>query len=212
MVVGVRLVTPVGVLQLGHAPASAAGPDLRQLVLGSEGALGVITSVTVRVRPAPEVRRYEAWRADSFAAGLDVVRTLVQADAAPTVLRLSDEAETAVGLSRPDTVGQAFGSGCQILTGYEGTAADVERQREVASRVLERSGATPLGAAEGEAWAAHRFDGPYLRDSLLDAGALVETLETAAFWSRVPAVYEAVRSALMTSLGQAIVLCHVSHV
>ena len=96
MVVGVRLVTPVGVLQLGHAPASAAGPDLRQLVLGSEGAFGVITSVTVRARPAPEVRRYEAWRADSFAAGLDVVRTLVQTDAAPTVLRLSDEAETAV--------------------------------------------------------------------------------------------------------------------
>lgn len=212
MVVGVRLATPAGMLRLGHAPASAAGPDLRQLVLGSEGAFGVITSVTVRVRPAPEVKRYEAWRVESFAAGLDLLRTLVQTDAAPTVLRLSDEAETAVGLSRPDAVGEAFGSGCQVLTGYEGTAAEVERQREVTSSLLERSGATPLGPAEGEAWAAHRFDGPYLRDSLLDAGALVETVETAAFWSQVPAVYQAVRSALTAALGQAVVLCHVSHV
>lgn len=212
MVVGVRMVSPAGVIDVGTAPASAAGPDLRQLVIGSEGAFGVITSVTVRVRPVPEVTRYEAWRVDSFAAGLVAVRALVQSGAAPTVLRLSDEAETAVGLSQPGAVGEAFGTGCQILTGYEGSAHRVDRLRCEVTEVLEPLGATSLGPEQGEAWAAHRFDGPYLRDSLLDAGALVETLETAAFWSRIPTVYEAVRAALTSSLGQAIVLCHVSHV
>jgi alkyldihydroxyacetonephosphate synthase len=212
MVVGVRLATPIGPLQLGHAPASAAGPDLRQLVLGSEGAFGVITSVTVRVRRVPEEKRYEAWRLESFGDGLAALRALVQSGAAPTVLRLGDEAETAVGLSQPDAVGQVAGSGCQVLTGHEGTATDVAVAREATCRVLTGLRAVPLGEEQGDAWAAHRFAGPYLRDSLLDAGALVETLETAAFWSALPTVYDAVRSALVASLGQAIVLCHVSHV
>jgi alkyldihydroxyacetonephosphate synthase len=211
MVAAIRMVTPVGVLKLGSAPASAAGPDLRQLALGSEGAFGVITSVTLRVRPAPEVVRYEGWRVDSFADGLQAVRALVQSGVAPTVVRLSDEAETAVGLSRPDAVGEASESGCQIILGYEGTASVVARMQSEASAAMLSCGATGLGPDVGVAWAAHRFDGPYLRDSLLDAGALVETLETATFWSRLPAVYEAVRTALITSLGQAIVLCHVSH-
>jgi alkyldihydroxyacetonephosphate synthase len=109
-------------------------------------------------------------------------------------------------------VGASFGSGCQLVTGYEGTASDVAGAREATSRTLERLGGAPLGAEPGDAWSAGRFTGPYLRDSLLDASALVETLETAAFWSRLPAVYEAVCSSLVASLGQAIVLCHVSHV
>jgi alkyldihydroxyacetonephosphate synthase len=212
MVVGLQVATPIGMLRLGHAPASAAGPDLRQLVLGSEGAFGVITSVTVRVHPLPEEKRYEAWRFASFADGLFAVRTLVQSGKAPTVLRLSDEAETAVGLSRPDAVGEVFDSGCQLVVGYEGAAAEVARAREATSSLLERLGGTSLGAGPGDAWASGRFTGPYLRDSLLDAGALVETLETAAFWSQLSAVHEAVRASLMSALGQAIVLCHVSHV
>jgi alkyldihydroxyacetonephosphate synthase len=211
MAVGLRVATPIGMLQLGHAPASAAGPDLRQLVLGSEGAFGVITSVTVRVRPLPDEKRYEAWRFGSFGEGLAALRALAQSGAAPAVLRLSDEAETAVGLSQPDAVGEVFGSGCQLVTGYEGTASDVARAREAASGLLERVGGRCLGEAPGSAWAAGRFAGPYLRDSLIDAGVLVETLETAAFWSALPAVYEAVRASLVTSLGQAIVLCHASH-
>ncbi len=69
MVVGLRAATPIGTVELGSAPAGAAGPDLRQLMLGSEGAFGVITEVTVRVRPVPETRLYEGWRFASFADG-----------------------------------------------------------------------------------------------------------------------------------------------
>ena len=86
------------------APAPAAGPDLRQLLLGSEGVLA-ITTVTVRVRPLPEVRLYDGWRWPSFTAGREAMRTLAQNGPLPTVLRLSDEAETALSLADPDQIG-----------------------------------------------------------------------------------------------------------
>ena len=99
MVMAMTVATPSGTLEVGRAPRSAAGPDLRQLVLGSEGAFGVITSVTVRVRPAPDTRVYEGWRFPSFDAGAAALRRLVQDGPVPTVLRLSDETETMIGAS-----------------------------------------------------------------------------------------------------------------
>src|SRR6476659_9546531 len=106
VVTGLEVATPAGRVSLGHAPASAAGPDLRQLFLGSEGALGVITAVTVRVRPLPEERVYEGWRWPSFDAGSDAMRRLAQSQLLPTVVRLSDEAETAINLADPESVGR----------------------------------------------------------------------------------------------------------
>ncbi|MEO5874720.1 MAG: FAD-binding protein, partial [Streptosporangiaceae bacterium] len=93
LVVGLTVATPTGTLELGRAQKSAAGPDLRQLILGSEGAFGVITSVTVRVRPVPVARVYEGWRFPSFEIGSAALRTLIQDGPVPTVLRLSDETE-----------------------------------------------------------------------------------------------------------------------
>lgn len=216
LVVGLQVATPVGTLDLGRAPASAAGPDLRQLVMGSEGAFGVITSLTLRVRPLPESRTYEAWRLASFGDGVQAVRRLAQAGPAPTVLRLSDEAETFVGLARPSQMGAPGAAGCLLITGYEGTAASVESTREGVTAALTGFGATPLGEGEAESWLAGRFHGPYLRDSLLDAGVLVETLESATFWSNLANLYQRVGAALTESLTghgtPPIVLCHVSHV
>jgi len=215
MVVGLRAATPTGDLELGAAPASAAGPDLRQLVLGSEGAFGVITAVTVRVRPAPVEKVYEAWHVGSFEAGTAAMRTLAQGGLLPTVLRLSDEDETALNLARPDAIGEEGAGGCLLLTGYEGTAAQVAARRAAVTEVLTGLGAAPLGTEPGEAWAHGRFAAPYLRDALLDVGVLVETMETATFWSGVPALYDAVKAALTEALGadgSPLVLCHVSHV
>jgi alkyldihydroxyacetonephosphate synthase len=196
MVVGLTVATPAGTVELGRAPASAAGPDLRQLFLGSEGALGVITSVTVRVRPTPASRRFEGWRFESFDAGTAAVRRLAQDGPLPAVLRLSDEYETAVGA-------HASG-GCLLVVGYE---SDVD-----AAVPLRDAGGMPLGTGPGEEWAASRFAGPYLRDALLDAGAFAEVLETATFWSRLPGLYAGVRTALLEALDPALVLCHISHV
>jgi alkyldihydroxyacetonephosphate synthase len=215
LVVGIEVATPVGTLSLGRAPKSAAGPDLRQLILGSEGAFGVITELAVRVRPAPQARVYEGWQLKDFEAGLSLLRTLAQDGPLPTVMRLSDEAETALGLARPGELGQTTGAGCLAIIGYEGAGPEVEYRRSGAARVLEEAGARLVPGA-GESWARDRYRGPYLRDALIDAGLLVETLETATFWSSVPALYAAVAGALRESLTAQgtppVILCHVSHV
>lgn len=220
MVLGLTVATPEGTIDTGRAPRSAAGPDLRQLLLGSEGAFGVITSVTVRIRPVPRARVYEGWRFASFEEGAAALRRLAQDGPRPTVLRLSDETETLIGLAQPDAIGGSDAAqrsaGCMAIAGYEGTDEDVAYRSEHGAAVLRDCGGTPLGEEPGERWAHGRYSAPYLRDSLLDAGAFVETLETATFWSRVPELYASVRDALTTTLTEAgtppLVMCHISHV
>ena len=212
MVVGLTAVTPTGTLTLGSSPANAAGPDLRQVLLGSEGALGVITSVTVRTRRVPAVRAYDGWRWPSFDIGADAMRTLVQSGLQPTVLRLSDETETALNLADPASIGGAEGAGCLMIVGFEGDADLVEARRAGVAAVLQRLGGEALGEEPGRSWEEGRFAAPYLRDSLLDVGVLVETLETATFWSNRARLHAEVKAALERELPGAIVLCHVSHV
>ncbi|PVG84824.1 FAD-binding oxidoreductase [Nocardioides gansuensis] len=212
LVVGLTAATPTGTVTLGTAPANAAGPDLRQLLLGSEGAFGVITAVTVRVRRTPAVKRYDGWRWPSFEAGADAMRTLAQAGLLPTVLRLSDEAETAINLADPDGIGSESSTGCLMIVGHEGTAELVEARRAAVAGVLEGLGGTCVGEEAGQKWAHGRFAAPYLRDALLDVGVLVETLETATFWSNRERLYAGVKQALESSLEGAMVLCHISHV
>ena len=204
LVVGLTVVTPTGTMTLGSAPASAAGPDLRQLVLGSEGAFGVITSVTVRVRPVPEEKVYEGWRWPTFAEGVAAVRAIAQSGIQPTVLRLSDESESAVNLADPDAIGGSSGGGvggCLMVVGFEGAAARVAERRAGVTELLTGLGGAPGGEEPGRAWEHGRFRAPYLRDSLLDLGVLVETLETATFWSGVEDLYAGVKAALEAELA-----------
>jgi alkyldihydroxyacetonephosphate synthase len=148
----------------------------------------------------------------------------------PTVLRLSDETETALNLARPTELsgggdgaragedaaaGQDTPGACLAVVGYEGDPEDVGARREGAGALLREMGASHDPEA-GEAWVQGRYHGPYLRDALLDQGALVETLETAAFWSAIPALYDAVGGALRGAFDAdgvpGIVMCHISHV
>jgi alkyldihydroxyacetonephosphate synthase len=227
LITAVRLVAPVGELSTLEVPHSAAGPALRELVVGSEGVLGVITEVAARVRPAPETHRYEAWMAPDFASGAEIVRGLAQHDTLPDVIRLSDREETRVSLGLSGTEGlaaRALGSylrlrrradGCILLVGWEGEREAVSRRRALAERRLRAGGAVSLGARAGRAWQRGRFEGPYLRDELLDLGYMVETLETAHNWTRLGELYEAVRGAIDAALeGQGtpgLAFCHVSH-
>jgi alkyldihydroxyacetonephosphate synthase len=213
LVVGLTVATPQGTLELGSSPANAAGPDLRELVMGSEGAFGVVTAVRVRVRRTPPVNVYDAWHFGSFAAGATAMRTLAQAGMLPTVIRLSAANETALNLARPAEIGAESAGGCLLIAGYEGTQGAVDARRAGCTALLEGLGGTDLGEEGGQAWAEGRFHGPYLRDSLLDVGVLVDTLETVTFWANLQHVYEAVKQALTASLGEGtIVLCHISHV
>ena len=217
MVRGLRTVTPAGVLDLGRAPESAAGPDLRQLMIGSEGVFGIITRVRVRVHPVPEATRYEAWTFGDFATGADALRAVVQTATGPTVIRLSDEAETGVNLATTESIGEhTITGGCLAITVFEGSAAHADSRHAETRALLEAKGGTSLGEGPARGWEHGRFGAPYLRDSLLSAGALCETLETATRWSNLPALKAAVTEALTTSLAEsgtpALVLCHISHV
>ncbi|MEU4598615.1 FAD-binding oxidoreductase [Nocardia sp. NPDC023988] len=215
MVQRLVVATPQGTLDLGRAPASAAGPDLRELFVGSEGTLGVITSVTVRVHPIPETTAYQAWSFPDFATGAAALCTVVQTSAAPTVLRLSDEAETGLNLARSSDIGGAPVSGCLAVTTFEGTAAHVAARSAEASELLAAAGGTALGTAPAEQWEHGRFAAPYLRDALLDVGVLCETLETATSWSNLTNLKAKVTAALSDSLTAqgtpALVMCHISH-
>jgi alkyldihydroxyacetonephosphate synthase len=227
MVTGVRLAAPAGDLATLRTPHSAAGPALRELVLGSEGTLGAITEVTVRVRPLPELRRYEGWMTADWTGGTELVRSLAQDGSLPDVVRLSDAEETRISLASggpAGLAGRAFAAylrarrvtdGCLLICGWEGAAEAVRRRRAVAVRVLRAEGAVPLGTRAGRSWERGRYDGPYLRDELLDAGVMVETLETAHSWSRLDELYagvvDAISGALRAQGTPGIVYCHLSH-
>ncbi len=217
MVRGLRMVTPVGTIDVGRAPESAAGPDLRQLLLGSEGAFGVITRVRLRVHRLPEAVRYEAWSFPDFETGAAALRAVTQAATGATVLRLSDEAETGVNLATTEAIGDAqMTGGCLGITVFEGSKEHVESRHAETSALLAARGGRSLGEGPAQAWERGRFGAPYLRDSLLAAGALCETLETATDWSNVPTLKAAVTQALTDALGKsgtpALVMCHISHV
>lgn len=217
MVRGMHVITPVGPLNLGRAPASAAGPDLRELFCGSEGTFGVITRVRVRVHRLPEAVRHEAWSFPDFATGAEALRAVIQTGTGPTVLRLSDEVETGVNLATTHSIGeQSITGGCLGITVFEGTPAHADSRHAETRAVLAAHGGTSLGEAPATAWEHGRFDAPYLRDSLLKAGALCETLETATSWSNLSTLKSAVTEALTSALGaggtSALVMCHISHV
>ena len=221
LVVGARLAAPAGDLDLRAQPASAAGPELRRVVVGSEGVLGAITRVAVRVRPAPEITRYEGWVFPGFGAGAEALRRLEQGGASPDVARLSDEVETRLGLGMSGLRGvraaalQAYlrtrgvAGGSLAIVGWAGPDEPVRVRREAAVEALRDAGGVALGQPAGRAWVRSRFQGPYVRDELMDRGVLVETLETATTWAQLFTLYRAVGDALRDHAP--LVACHISH-
>ncbi len=224
---GFELATPRGPWRLPARPASAAGPELRRLVIGSEGRLGVITEVTLRVRPQPEHRDGVAVLLPGWAAGVDVCRQLVQNGPVPEMLRLSDVEETAFGFALVELPRLSAGARdvllrlrrfrhpCLLLAEWDGGAQEVTLARQAAARAWREAGGLALGRSGWRRWLAERFRQPYLRDSLLSAGWGVDTLETATTWTNVAELHVAVREAILaagTAGGfAAVTLCHISH-
>jgi alkyldihydroxyacetonephosphate synthase len=227
LVAGLELATPSGLWRLPPLPGSAAGPELRRLVVGSEGRLGVITEATVRVRPLPEHENGLAVLLPGWAAGVELCRKLLQADVPVEVLRLSDPAESNFGttlvslsplaarVSRALFGLRRYRQGCLLLLGWAGGAQEVTLAQQAAARVWGAAGGLALGRAGWRRWRAERFRHPYLRDELLSEGWGVDTLETAAPWASLGTVYSAVRGAMISAgEGQGLriaILCHLSH-
>ncbi|MGH2722940.1 MAG: FAD-binding oxidoreductase [Actinomycetota bacterium] len=208
MLLGLVAVLPTGeVIRLRAVPRSAAGPDLRRLFAGAEGTLGVVTEATLSASRLPAGLRWVAVRPASFADGLALAREVVHRDLHPTVVRLYDEPDAAV------TFGPLNHEGGPVLIvavpdgPLSEAATDAVRQAT--------SGAGPLAERYGTHWWDHRFDPVALyrrimgEDRILGPGVLVDTMEVAALWSRLPALYENVGNALARRAEA--VACHLSH-
>lgn len=216
MVLGMKVATPTGELSLGIAPGTSVGPDLMRVFIGSEGIFGVITELVLRVHRSPEARACEGWTFPDFARGAEALRKVAQRGTGPTVIRLSDEAETSVGLAQHGRIGKALAKGCSAVTVFEGDTADVRERQTRTAEVLRAAGGTSVGPEPAESWIKGRFGAPYLRDSLLDHGVFCETLETATTWAKLSAlkrrVTDAIERGFETQSAKSLVLCHVSHV
>jgi alkyldihydroxyacetonephosphate synthase len=228
LVLGLRLAAPTTDITLPALPASAAGPGLRQLLVGSEGTLGVISELSLRVRPAPVERIYEGVFFEDFAAGAQTLRALAREHVLPDVARVSDEQETRMSLALAGTGGvkerlgrayigaRGYGHGCLAILGFDGTAEDVAIRRRRALQIARAHGGLAVGRSPGEAWLKGRFSAPYLRDELLTHGVMVETLETATQWSKLQELHRGVGEAIAGALTEqgtpGLVMCHISHV
>jgi alkyldihydroxyacetonephosphate synthase len=230
-----KLATPRGMFETESYPASAAGPRLTDLIVGSEGQFGIITEATFRVRPLPKASDYRGYLFHDFASGAAAIRQAMQEEIPAAMLRLSDAEETrfyrafgALG-KKQGVMGWAtrtfldlrhFDSqACALIAGFEGDEDEVADGRKRFGVIANRLGALSLGQGPGKRWREGRFHGPYLRDPMMDRGVGVDTLETATSWSKLDALATAVRTALENSIRQAapmngakgIVMCHVSH-
>lgn len=208
MFAGGRLETPTGTLEIPTFPASAAGPDLREWVLGSEGRLGVLTEATVRVHRLPECERFVGVFLPSWAQGEAAARELAQAKLGLSMLRLSNPIETLTTL-RLAGHAQAIGwlerylalRGCPagskvlLMMGLTGSKAQVAAMQAQARGILKRHGGVSTGTVLGKKWQGNRFRGVYLRNALWAQGYAVDTMETAVDWPRVPAAMAAMEQA-----------------
>jgi alkyldihydroxyacetonephosphate synthase len=232
MILGLRLVAPAGEIALAAVPANAAGPELRRLLVGSEGAYGVIDELSLRVRAAPSERVYEGVFFEDFASGVEALRALAQQHSSPDVARLSDGQETRMSLALAGAgglkgrLGRAYlslrGRGgnsnndaCLAILGFEGDPQELAARRKRALALTRRNGGLSVGRSPGETWLKNRYSAPYLRDELLTQGVMVETLETATQWSNVGRLHREVGGAIADALRAqgtpGMVMCHVSH-
>ncbi|MDP2229044.1 MAG: FAD-binding oxidoreductase [Moraxellaceae bacterium] len=224
---GGKLETLQGTLELPTFPASSAGPDLRELVLGSEGRLGVLTEATVRVTRLPECEEFHVFFLPGWEKASAAIRELAQRRLPLSMLRLSNAEETrtqlilaghakAVGLL--DRMLRVRGAGdgrCMMTVGATGSKAQVKFALRELKKALKPYGAVGTGQMLGKKWAANRFRAPYLRESLWQLGYAVDTLETAVDWPKVTPTIAAIETALREGLcdegENVLAFTHLSH-
>src|SRR5215211_1331232 len=230
----VRVVTPAGILTTRPVPHASTGPSVREMVLGSEGRLGIITEATVHVHRVPAERRILGYLFPDWERAIAAMREIAALDSRPSVTRVSDAHETAFSFatkkasSRVDDLksaalktfltrrkGYDLEQMCLSFIGYEGTKRHVAAQRRQVGKVVSALGGVCIGAGPGELYDQKKFDTPYIRDYLLDRGALADVSETAMPWSALQTVYRNVTGAAQSAFAdlgvRGYVMCHLSH-
>jgi alkyldihydroxyacetonephosphate synthase len=234
LVRAVRVAMPAGVLATRPVPATSTGPSVREMILGSEGRLGIISEATVHVHRLPARRTILGYLLPNWTAALAAMHDIAAGEATASVTRVSDANETAFSFATrkaPSPLDRVKSKAlaefvvrrrdfdldamCLAFIGYEGSERHVRRQRRLAGRIVARHGGLCIGSGPGVLYDQKKFDTPYIRDYLLDRGALADVSETAAPWSLLPVVYDNVIGAAQgcfRSLGvPGYVMCHLSH-
>ena len=231
---GFRVVTPSGTLVARPVPAASTGPSVRQMVLGSEGRLGIITEATVQVRRLPAQRTILGYLFPTFFDGVAAMREIVESECSVSVTRVSDANETSFSFAtrtNPTLLDQLQSRALRIFLdrrlgydvsrmalsfiGYEGSERHVTFTRRAVGRIVKRHGGMCIGSGPGALYDQKKFDTPYIRDFLLDRGAVGDVSETAMPWSRLEPVYDAVSTAAHAAFAevgvQGYLMCHLSH-
>lgn len=237
IVKGLRLVRPSGVLALRDLPSTSTGPSVREMVIGSEGRLGVITEVTIQVHPLPERREVVAYLFPTWDDGLRALHAVARSEAHPVFTRISDADETAFSLStqkEPRSAlkkAAAFGQDrlwdflrlrgwdldamCIGYVCYEGSKKHNDREKDAVKAIVGRHGGIVLGTGPGALYDQKKFDTPYIRDFLLDRRTVGDVSETAAPWSKLAEVHRRAKAAAQRAFAeigrQGFVMCHLSH-
>ena len=226
---GGHIETPVGEMDIRALPASAAGPDLREFILGSEGRFGVITDAVVRVSPIPEREIFRAVFFKDFTSGVRASHALAQELPLASMIRLSDAQETAttLALSGKETlinladfglrlVGHEASKRCLMIYALTGSQAKVRDSRSRVKEIVRAFGGLPIDPMIGDLWKKSRFKTPYLRNTLWDHGYAIDTLETALSWSRLLDARDGLKSAIEDAFSaqgsMVLVLTHISHI
>jgi alkyldihydroxyacetonephosphate synthase len=234
MTKGLRVVTPSGTLVTRPIPATSNGPSIREMVLGSEGRLGIITEATVHVRRIPEKRVILGYLFPNFTAALDAMQEIASGEYSVSVTRVSDANETqfsfamrvmptvtdklqsrALRLFLSRRLGWDLNEMCLSFIGYEGSEQHVSAQRRAVGKLVKRHGGLCIGSGPGALYDQKKFDIPYIRDYLLDRGAPGDVSETATTWSGLMPLYDAVIGSANRAFDQlsvrGYVMCHLSH-
>ncbi|HJU99123.1 MAG TPA: FAD-binding oxidoreductase [Burkholderiaceae bacterium] len=211
---GGKVETPAGTLDIPTFPASAAGTDLREIVLGSEGRLGILTEATVRVTPLPEYESFHAVFFPSWDQAEQTVRAVVQAGLSLSMLRLSNPLETVTMLAlagHKALIGaletwlrlRGCGEGkCMLMIGVSGRKAAARAALKDALALTRARGGVHIGRYMGDKWKQNRFRNVYLRNAAWQHGYAIDTVETAVDWPRVAGMMQAVEAAATAALGQ----------
>jgi alkyldihydroxyacetonephosphate synthase len=230
----VRVVTPSGILATRPVPHTSTGPSVREMVLGSEGRLGIITEATVHVHRVPERRTILGYLFSSWPEALAAMREIAESEASPSVTRVSDVAETRFSFAtrkEPSLLDRLkskvlqtyierrrnfdLEAMCLSFIGYEGTKDHVAAQRKLVGKIVSRHGGLCVGSGPGQLYDQKKFDTPYIRDYLLDRGAPGDVSETSAPWSALSTLYDNVTEAAQTAFDElgvrGYIMCHLSH-
>ena len=223
MTICMRMVTPGGVIETKRYPAAALGPDIDQILIGSEGAYGIITEVTLKIRPyLPDDRRMFTWFFKDWDQGLNAMREIMQGGfGSPSMLRISDPEETDISMA---IMGMKDGIADKILQflGYkpgkrvillgtsEGDKGHGKLIRKKVRKIARKRGGLGIGATGVKGYWKRRYADPYMKDDLMDMGIISDTLETSCSWDNIGHVWEETRKVIKSRPNTACMV-HASH-